>query len=64
MTTINQKYYNAIVKKGTCRLLKLDGFLPIFLTKTIAKRLSVDYPNSEIIKIKSDLMTKILRETT
>ncbi|KAA3620619.1 MAG: hypothetical protein DWP94_12040 [Flavobacterium sp.] len=64
MTTINQKYYYAVVKKGTSRLLKLDGFLPIFLTKTMAKRLTVDYPNTEIIKINSDLMTNILRETT
>ncbi len=62
MTTINQKYYYAVVKKGTERFVRMNGYLPIFLTLATAKKHTLGLIEIEIKKIKSDKIIEALKE--
>lgn len=64
MNTINQNYYYAVVDKESGRLILIDGILPIFLTRTIARRKVMGLSNIKILKISGKKIYKVLREAS
>tara|TARA_R110002020_G_scaffold265658_4_gene480452 strand:+ start:4193 stop:4387 length:195 start_codon:yes stop_codon:yes gene_type:complete len=64
MVTVNQTYYYAIVTEESHRLVLIDGFLPIFLTRTIAKREIRGQNKIKIVKISGKRLNAILKEAS